>query len=481
MGEHQAPPGSDLTLPTLHPSDLEGPSRAARWIELLGYVRLGVRRAGAPRGPSPAQGARTDFQRDFDRIVFSTAFRRLHDKTQVFPLPENDLVHSRLTHSLEVSCVGRSLGTMVGQAITEECPELVERGLDARAFGDIVAAACLAHDLGNPPFGHAGEDALSTWFREHPEHTRALDAEERADLEGFEGNAQGFRILTRLQMPENPGLQLTMATLAAFTKYPRTAGPRPAEGGVALKKHGVFQAEVELLAEVFASLNIEEQKLEVPRAPPVRAWQRHPLAFLMEAADDLCYAILDIEDGFRLGHVPYREVEARLHAVVEKDESYRPRTPRTLTEQKEAVAYLRAKAINFLASQVRDLFLAHERDLLRGTVRSALSKAIPSSGALEAITDYTRDTCYRARDVLEIELAGYEVLSALLDDLVPAVLAPRPSLKQERLRNLLPEPINEAASPYERILRVTDYLSGMTDRYAIATYRKLRGISLSRS
>ncbi|MEL6187637.1 MAG: dGTP triphosphohydrolase [Myxococcota bacterium] len=445
-----------------------------RWIRLLDYARLGAR----PRpsgGPGP-QGPRTDFQRDFDRIVFSTAFRRLHDKTQVFPLPENDLVHSRLTHSLEVSCVGRTLGSMVGQEICARNPDLSAHGLDARTFGDIVAAACVAHDLGNPPFGHAGEDAIGAWFRTHPEFTNTLEDGERADLERFEGNAQGFRIITRLQMPENPGLQLTKATLAAFTKYPRGAGPRPSGTDVALKKHGVFRAEYPLLAEVADAVGLEPR----PEGPWGRSWMRHPLAFLMEAADDICYSILDIEDGFRLGHVPFDEVEARLHAVATRDPTYRRRAPESRTEQKEAIAYLRAKSINRLAAEVTEAFLALEQELLSGRLGRPLAEIIESAEALAEVTECTRRTCYKARDVVEIELAGYEVLSALLEDFVPAVLSEAPSLRQRKLLHLLPDGIPVEATPYERLLRVTDHLSGMTDRYAIATFRKLRGINLSR-
>ena len=442
---------------------------AERWLQLLDDSRLGAR---ARPGRAP-ETSRTDFQRDFDRVVFSTAFRRLHDKTQVFPLPENDLVHSRLTHSLEVSCVGRSLGTLVGQDVCADHPGLAARGIDPRAFGDIVAAACVAHDLGNPPFGHAGEDAIGAWFRTHPEVITGLAEGERADLERFEGNAQGFRIVTRLQIPENPGLQLTRATLAAFTKYPRTSGPRPREGDVTVAKHGVFRAEVELLADVMAGVGLRPSS-----QGGLRCWPRHPLAFLVEAADDICYSILDIEDGFRLGHVPFDEVEAHLHAVVRTDPTYRRRAPTSPSDRKEAVAYLRAKAINHLASQVREAFRQRSQVLLEGSVREPLSDTLPSSEALSQVIEHTRRTCYRARDVVEIELAGYEVLSALLDAFVPAVLTAQPTLRQRKLLALLPEPPSDEASAYERLLTVTDHVSGMTDRYAISTYRKLHGISL---
>ncbi len=443
-----------------------------RWIRLLDPRRLGA----AHQPAAPTTEARTDYQRDFDRIVFSTAFRRLHDKTQVFPLPENDLVHSRLTHSLEVSCVGRSLGTAVGQRVTAAHPELLRVGLDARAFGDIVAAACVAHDLGNPPFGHAGEDAIGAWFRENRDVTAELPEEQRQDLERFEGNAQGFRILTRLQIPENPGLQLTMSTIAAFVKYPRTSGPRPGPGAH-LKKHGVFRADVESLAEVAAAVGLS------PAALPegMLGFGRHPLAFLMEAADDICYAILDIEDGFRLGHVAYSEVAERLEPIAARGRNFRSRQPSSKSGQKEAIAYLRAKAINQLAFEVTAAFLQRERALIGGELEHPLSELIPSSGALQEVKEFTRKTCYEAKEVVEIELAGYEVLSALLSAFVPAALADRPSPRERKLLSLLPEPPKKEDSGYERLLLVTDHLSGMTDRYAIATYRKLLGITTGRS
>ena len=457
------------------------PDTAEHWLALLSDARLGAR----PRRQIPPKSggqARNSFQRDFDRIVFSTAFRRLHDKTQVFPLPENDLVHSRLTHSLEVSCVGRSLGTMVGQSICARSPHLSEYGVDARSWGDIVAAACVAHDIGNPPFGHAGEDAIASWFRDHPELSAGLSDRQRADLKNFEGNAQGFRILTRLQIPENPGLQLTMATLAAFTKYPRTAGKRPLDSDVAVKKHGVFDAELGFLEQVTEAVGLKERS-------PIRAgesqtylrnWPRHPLAFLMEAADDICYSILDIEDGFRLNHVRFDEVEAHLHEVAKVDQTYQRRSPQTRTEQKETIAYLRAKAINQLAKEVCTSFLKREEALLSGTVTEPLSNTIPSSSALEAITRCTRDTCYDTREVVEAELSGYKVLSELLEAFVPAVLSTTPTRQQRKIMSLLSDPIPPKSSPYERLLRVTDFLSGMTDRYAVATYRRLYGITLGR-
>ena len=440
---------------------------AEQWLRLLSDQRLGE----APARRANDRRTRTAFQRDYDRLIFSTAFRRLSGKTQVFPLPNHDTIHSRLTHSLEVSCVGRSLGTMVGQSLIERHPELADAGHTERGIGDIVAAACLAHDIGNPPFGHAGEDAIGRWFRAHPEVTGELTAEQKADLENFEGNAQGFRILTRLQIPKNPGLRLTMATLAAFTKYPRPAGPRPKAMGISGKKHGYFQSEAAFFSEV-------AQGVSLVRQDP--GWLRHPLAFLVEAADDICYSILDIEDGFHLGLVPYTPVEACLRAIAEKAARFDPPAPTDdRSEQEQNISYLRAKAINVLANEVCTAFLAEEPSILRGELNKSLKSRLPSGADLDEILTVTVRTCYRERSVIEIELAGYEVLSVLLDEFVPAAQAgPGRDHKFDKLLALLPDTPTPKTSPYERLLAVTDYLSGMTDAGAVSLFRRLRGINL---
>ena len=437
------------------------------WLRLLSEQRLGepVAAGGGERR------SRTAFQRDYDRIVFSTPFRRLSGKTQVFPLPDNDAIHSRLTHSLEVSCVGRSLGIMVGETLIERYPRLAEAGLTERSFGDIVAAACLAHDIGNPPFGHAGEDAIGRWFRARRDVTEGLSEAQRADFESFEGNAQGFRILTRLQIPRNPGLRLTMSTLSAFTKYPRGAGPRRKAAGVSGKKHGFFQSEAEFFAEVAKQAGL---------VPHEAGWFRHPLAFLVEAADDICYSILDLEDGFRLNLVPYDLVESALASIASKGDRFTlPERYLDRSNRIQNISYLRAKAINVLANEVKDVFLQEETGLVSGQVRTALKTLLPSGAELDAITAETIETCYKERSVLEIELAGYEVLSFLLDEFVPAAQAGwGHDNKFDKILALLPEAPAGSAPPYERLLQVTDYLSGMTDSFAVTLFRKLRGINL---
>lgn len=461
------------------------------WTQLLSPDRHGKRRRADAAAFTPD---RTPFQVDYDRLVFSSAFRRLHDKTQVFPFPENDLVHSRLTHSLEVACVGRSLGTRVGV-------DLQRRGAlpawaSPRELGDIVAAACLAHDIGNPPFGHSGEDAIGSWFLgPGAAHVRALDAAERATLELFEGNAQGFRLLTRLESPANPGLQLTYATLAAFTKYPRGAVPK-AEGvgkalveglGVVGKKHGFHASEADIFAEVARETGLVARAQPTldgasAAAAPLAAWARHPLAYLVEAADDICYAILDLEDGVRLGHVPFARAKELLEPLAARTVEKHGRTLRAQAEAEDTndyVGFLRATAIGALVDEAVEAFLRHEPALLAGENVNALPKYGASAALLDAIKRDTRRLCYEAREVVEIELAGYEVVHHLLDVFVPAVLAGAPSAREKKLRQLLPAYATRAETrPFERLLAVTDYVSGMTDSYAVSLFRRLRGIEL---
>jgi dGTPase len=435
------------------------------WERLLSADRLG----GETR-PS-GRDARSEFQRDHDRIVFSSAFRRLHDKTQVFPMPENDHVHSRLTHSLEVSCVGRSLGTLVGAPILEK--HGLREMADPRDLGDIVAAACLAHDIGNPPFGHSGEDAIRTWFRD-PARFRCetLTGAEREDLARFEGNAQGFRVLARLQMArERGGMRLTHATLGAFCKYPRESLLREEAGDRrSARKYGFFQSEKETFASVAAGLGL------IPRSAKSAWWCRHPLAFLVEAADDICYQILDLEDGFRLGKVRFDDARGLLAAIAGEGDS--GRVPPG-TDEKGAIGHLRARSIDVLVREAADLFLREEDGIRRGTFDRALVDSIPSRNKVEAIAALVRERCYACDEVVEIEIAGYEVIGALLDRFVAAALHPSRA-EHRRIREWMPGLFGDQGSDYEKTLRITDFLSGMTDSYAVSLFRRLSGISLPR-
>ena len=439
------------------------------WQKLLSAERLGA--GSAPRAPE-----RTAFQQDYDRIVFTSAFRRMKDKTQVFPLSKSDYVRTRLTHSLETSCVGRSLGTVVGREI------IARHGLeqvDAADFGAIVAAACLAHDIGNPPFGHAGEDAIREWFKASGlfgQH--AFSPAQRADLERYEGNAQGFRIVTRLQSPANPGLQLTSAVLATFTKYPRPSLVDADLSGKSGRKFGYFQQDAQSFRRVAASTGLVERV-------PGQAWYRHPLAFLVEVADDTCYLIVDLEDAARIGFVPYATAELLL-ADLAGDRVSGGRLGR-LHDPKERLEYLRAKAIGRLLESAAGVFLENEERILDGRFDEELLDQSPLAVPLQAVLRVAKEHIYVARPALEIETAGFEVLGGLLSLFVTAVEAAagfgRLTARERMLLQLLPEQFlghggEPDTDPYVRLLQVADFVAGMTDSYAVDLYRKLKGIDL---
>jgi dGTPase len=444
------------------------------WPQLLSPDRLGASKPGV------TDPARSPYTIDSDRIVFCSAFRRLQDKTQVFPLADNDYVRTRLTHSLEVASVARSLGARVGAALVER--HKLAAPIHASDFGAVVSAAALAHDLGNPPFGHSGEDAISHWFTSSAVARPSRDeltGPQLTDLQSFEGNAQGFRVVTRLQMPDNPGLRLTCATLGAFTKYPRESlltGPKPE--GVSAKKFGFFQAERIFFEEVALRTGLIRQSENEAR------WCRHPLAFLVEAADDICYRLVDYEDGFRLKHLSFEQVRDAFVAVtgVPDDADFAGR----MGDEKDGIAFLRAKAIGAAIEQTAVSFLEHEAEMLAGTFDRELLNLIPAAGALREIKQLSKATIYSTQRGVEIEAAGYEVLGGLLDVFYGAadeIARGRETRRSAKLLSLVPTQFlspdrKPDPDPYTRLLKMTDFVSGMTDSYAVALYQKVRGISL---
>ena len=445
------------------------------WFSLLCADRLGRTK------PGRREAARSDFQRDSDRIVFSSAFRRLQDKTQVFPLAENDFARTRLTHSLEVASVGRSLGSRVGAVVCQR-HHLGNQGLDPSDFGEIVHAASLGHDLGNPPFGHSGEDAIQNWFKSPSPHAitarRGLSAAEISDIEHYEGNAQGLRILTRLQMPDNAGgLQLTHATLGAFTKYPHASlTGRVEHKGASLKKFGYFQTEREHFSAIAHHCELLQRSPE--------CWARHPLVFLVEAADDICYRLVDFEDGFRLGHLRFEDVRDAFLAVIPPDKH--PRDLTKMTSKKAAIEMLRAMAIGACLGQCTTLFLDAESAILDGKFDTPLIDAIPAAAAMGEIQTISRKTISATERGVQIEIAGYEVLGGLLDVFSSALndLAAHrdgASKRSAKLASQLPSECVTAAresSAYERLMRLLDFVSGMTDSYAVGLYKRVKGIAL---
>jgi len=445
------------------------------WQTLLSNQRIG-------RSKPDIDQARSDFERDYDRIIFSFPFRRLQDKTQVFPLPEHDFVHTRLTHSLEVSVVGRSLGRQVGEVILQRHPKLGQY-YSKFDFGAITAAAALAHDLGNPPFGHAGETAISEFYLSNPNGQRfeqMLTPQQWADFIDFEGNANGFRILNH---PRYQDLRLTYATLAAFTKYPRPARvPEKEAGRRSQKKYGFFQANLQEFEQVATGTGM------LPGRHP-HVWRRHPLAFLVEAADDLCYHIIDLEDGCRMGLVSEEQTRDLLAAII--GPRYRPEKYAQIKSVDERIGALRALAIGELIQQCATVFLDVEAQILDGSFDSALADHVPAKKVMDEIIGLSIKNIYRSRPIRETEAAGYEVLDGLLEAFTTGAHAYTQAQQngtklQGRalsLYRLLPGSLrqelkNGTVDTYHMLLQCTEYVGNMTDSYAISLFRKIKGISL---
>jgi len=442
-----------------------------KWEKLLAGGRFGE----TPKSLLSESG-RTEFEIDYDRIIFSAPFRNLQDKTQVFPLPEQAFVHTRLTHSLEVSSVGRSLGKAAGESLLEKYPTLQKPGITSAAIGSIVAAASLTHDIGNPPFGHAGEEAISDFFRLHPygnvweKHVRV---DQWADLVNFEGNAQGFRMLVSKQF----GLNLTYATLAAFTKYPRPSLiPQRDIARKSQKKYGFFINQLVDFEAMTEALGVEKISAE--------SWVRHPLAFLVEAADDICYSIIDLEDGCTMGLVGFEETVALLQPILGDrfdEEKLKDRS------QTQSLGILRAMVIGQLVRETVDAFVHYEESMRKGNFDKALTDIIPSAKALSAISAVSVKKIYRSKVVLEKEAAGFQVLEGLLSVFSQALYHQfySPDLfsgQDKSILRLLPEDFplkgwGAAVNPYSMLRVLVDFISGMPDKYALNLYRKVKGIS----
>jgi dGTPase len=407
--------------------------------------------------------------------VFSSAFRRLKDKTQVFPLSPSDYTRTRLTHSLEASCVGRSLGQealltlrRAGRVADSESP----------GIATLVATACLAHDIGNPPFGHSGEDAICKWAASQRDVLKLAPAEQR-DVEEFEGNAQGFRIMARLtNRLRRGGIQPTLALLGTMTKYPRSSSPpRPKDDRRASeKKYGFFQDDEE------AALNAFRQLGMVERSPGMFA--RHPLAFLTEAADDICYVVMDLEDAFKLKLVTFDTAADWLKSLTAD-----PKPPKGEFRPSSELSRLRAGAVHSMTMACARVFEENLERIEDGSFDAPLIGATKFAATHKALTDFEKEHVYTDERALQIEYAGYQTLGGLLTAFCDAALAPeKPPRRQEKLLRLLPDdtfdrpeiPKNDrlALTRYQRVLAMTDFVSGMTDSYAVELYQKLSGIQL---
>ncbi|HEU4632781.1 MAG TPA: dNTP triphosphohydrolase [Flavisolibacter sp.] len=444
------------------------------------------KRVGSDKIPA---GPRSGFQRDFDRLIFSSAFRRLQNKTQVFPLPGTAFVHNRLTHSLEVASVGRSLGKMIGERISSAFKRNNEDAYEFYRYelANVIAAGCLAHDIGNPAFGHSGEKAISSYFIENAKskiegeelHSFFSEREWR-DLTSFEGNANAVRILTHsFRGRFRGGFGLTYTTIASILKYPcesiavdKTFKHR--------KKYGFFQTEKQTIQTLVQELGMIEES-----ASPV-IYKRHPFVYLVEAADDICYNIVDIEDAHRLGILREKEVVEAFVQLIKninrkgEDVDKMLRNYRDLKDTNEAIAFIRAKVINLLVNEAVDVFCDHQKAILEGGFNDTLLDAIERrTSALRHIQAISVKNIYEHDTVVQIEIAGYNVMSELLQLFIPALLKESPSHKEQKVLKLFPyqfTEFEETDSKYEKVMNALDYLSGMTDEYATEMYRRLKGI-----
>lgn len=427
---------------------------------------------------------RTAFQRDYDRIIFSSAFRRLQNKTQVFPLPGSVFVHNRLTHSLEVSSVGRSLGTLAGAFIADNyakdlTPESQE--FYRYSLNYVISAACLCHDIGNPAFGHSGEDAIASFFKNNATDLQQHFSEkEWADLLHFEGNANAIRVLTQQQNGKSEGgLVLTFSTLSAIAKYPCEAIASK-KGILHRKKFGFFQSEKKVFEQIALDTLMHQENAE----PLI--YKRHPFVWLVEAADDICYNIVDMEDAHRLHIIDHRDcLEVFLALVNDLEPSSLEKTKNkvaAISDKNDKISYLRAKCISVLVKRVIELYEEHFDTILTGNFDKGLYDIIKiESKALQEIGAFSTKYIYNNAAVVEIENAGYNVLSELLQHFVTPTLKTEKSNFDKKALSLLPEQFQYAnGTTYEQIMGILDYISGMTDIYATELYRKIKGIEISK-
>ncbi|PIF05513.1 MAG: deoxyguanosinetriphosphate triphosphohydrolase [Draconibacterium sp.] len=438
------------------------------WGKLLSVKRLGME--DLLTAPKPED--RSQFQRDYDRIIFSSPFRRMQNKTQVFPLPDHIFVHNRLTHSLEVASVGRSLGNLAAEIIARE----TQNNHLLPEIGTIVSVACLAHDLGNPPFGHSGEAAISDFFKNGygKVFEKEMSANEWKDFTMFDGNANAFRLLThQFNGKREGGFALTYTTLASIVKY-------PFESELASKpKFGFFQSEKENYQKIAHELGISA------RSQNPLHYHRHPLVYLVEAADDICYQIIDIEDAFKLGILDYKQIQelyinfydtqadkARLKSI--------EKTFNRISDKNEQISYLRAGVIGKLIHECITIFQKNIWQITNGTFEKGLTDHLPpkQNEAFSLIKAISSDKVYEHKSVVEIEIAGFKVIGTLLEEFIGAITNPTDNYSKKIL-SLLPVQYRvKKGSTYQEIQTVVDYISGMTDVYALDLYRKLKGISL---
>jgi dGTPase len=436
------------------------------WDKLLNPIRLGAESDEI----LDSNFTRTQFQRDYDRIIFSSPFRRLQNKTQVFPLPGSVFVHNRLTHSLEVASVGRSLGNMLVSIIHQN-----KGGVNLNLISEIptiVSTACLAHDLGNPPFGHSGEEAIRKYFNDNIDILKPLVTnKEWIDLTRYEGNANAFRLLTQqLEGRRSGGFRLSYAVLASLVKYPY---PSTFNG----KKFGFFQSEKEVFSLIAKKIGLIEKEKDV--------FARHPLVYLVEAADDICYQIMDIEDAHKLGILSTNYVKELYLNFFDKEGNADQikkinKTLIDVTDINEQISFLRALVIGKLISDCSNAFADNYDLIMKGEQIPSLIDCVESNSlsAMKMVKQISVDQVYNHKAVIEIELSGYRILGSLLDNYCKAIINPTSAYNAKILR-LLPKQYRcSEGSNYEKLMAILDYISGMTDLYALDQFRILQGINL---
>ena len=440
------------------------------WKQLISNKRFGQEHKHAERHDD-----RSEFKRDYDRLIFSSAFRRLQNKTQVFPLPGSIFVHNRLTHSLEVASVGMSIGNDISRRVIQKRPDLKDTLVEE--IGTIVSAACLAHDLGNPPFGHSGEKAIQTFFSEGPglKIKSMVSSEFWDDITHFEGNANAFRILThRFKGRRQGGFVMTYSMLASIVKYPFASSLAGNHG-----KFGFFASEAESYRKIADELGISCKS--APGEP--LKYARHPLVYMVEAADDICYEIMDIEDSHKLKILSYAETEHLLLSFFDEDIQQKIRQriiDEELTDENEKVVYMRASVIGKLENECVAAFLAHEEEILAGTFEGSLIDHISErqKKAYKECEKISYSKIYQSKPVLDIELSGYQIMATLMKVFIEAAVNPSRFYSKQLLRRVSSQYDIENESLEERIMAGLDYISGMTDIYALDIYQKINGISL---
>lgn len=455
-------------------------SQNMNWNSLYTSKRLGAEHRYEGENIDPIRNA---YLRDYDRLIFSSPFRRMQNKTQVFPVPGPIFVHNRLTHSLEVASVGRSLGKAIGVNISKKYPEEDAYFHEFYRYDlpTVIATSCLAHDIGNPPFGHSGESAIRNYFDNLTGETRdTLEAElsenQLNDFRKFEGNANAFRILTN---PQN-GHQLTYATIASIVKYPTDSsnGFNKKTGLVGTKKSGFFDSEIETYRKVASELDI------IVLDDETNTFARHPFVFLMEAADDICYRIIDLEDAHRLRILTVQQVMDLLLPFWENDEKTynylkNDKLPRII-DNDEKLSFLRAMLINLLTVKCTEIFMDNEEAILAGQLNESLIDILDhhTTNCLKKVDDISIRDIYNHKSVIEIEIAGYNVIGDLLDEFVTAVLHPTRE-KSKKLIQLVPKQFNpQPDNLYANIQSVVDFIAGMSDLFAVDLYRRIKGITI---